>query len=126
MGSGGKLHGCRLRRLGLSATVTAGAPSLHLLELVAGNRCISIGHDCVVGPELLAALRASGVTYVSTRSAGTDHIDVLDARHHGIVVENVEYSADSVADHTLCPRLDAPATPERVLDAIDALRERAA
>jgi xanthine dehydrogenase large subunit len=32
----------------------------------------------------------------------------------------------SVADHKLCPRLDAPATPERVLDAIDALRERAA
>lgn len=88
-------------RLGLSATVTAAAPSLHNLELVAGNRCISIGHDCVVGPEILAGLRASGVSYVSTRSAGTDHIDVLDARHHGIVVENVEYSADSVADHTL-------------------------
>ena len=32
----------------------------------------------------------------------------------------------SVADHKFCPRLDAPATPERVLDAIDALRERAA
>ena len=32
----------------------------------------------------------------------------------------------SVADHRFCPRLDAPATPERVLDAIDALRERAA
>ncbi|MDB5511865.1 MAG: xanthine dehydrogenase molybdopterin binding subunit [Enterovirga sp.] len=31
----------------------------------------------------------------------------------------------SVADHSLCPRLDTPATPERVLFAVQALRERA-
>jgi xanthine dehydrogenase large subunit len=31
----------------------------------------------------------------------------------------------SLADHRLAPRLDAPATPERVLDAIDELRARA-
>jgi xanthine dehydrogenase large subunit len=29
----------------------------------------------------------------------------------------------SVAGHRVCPRLDAPATPERVLDAVDRLRE---
>jgi xanthine dehydrogenase large subunit len=32
----------------------------------------------------------------------------------------------SVADHRFCPRLDTPATPERVLFAVEALRERAA
>jgi xanthine dehydrogenase large subunit len=32
----------------------------------------------------------------------------------------------SLADHRLAPRLDAPATPERVLAAIDELRARAA
>jgi xanthine dehydrogenase large subunit len=32
----------------------------------------------------------------------------------------------SVADHRICPRLDPPATPERVLDAVDRLREQAA
>jgi xanthine dehydrogenase large subunit len=32
----------------------------------------------------------------------------------------------SVADHKICPRLDAPATPERVLMTIDRLREEAA
>ncbi len=31
-----------------------------------------------------------------------------------------------VADHRLSPRLDAPATPERVLAAIDDIRTRAA
>ncbi len=32
----------------------------------------------------------------------------------------------SVADHTICPRLDAPATPERVLMAVERLRRDAA
>jgi xanthine dehydrogenase large subunit len=32
----------------------------------------------------------------------------------------------SVADYRLAPRLDAPATDERILDAVDALRARAA
>jgi xanthine dehydrogenase large subunit len=32
----------------------------------------------------------------------------------------------SVADYRICPGLDAPATPERVLDAVDRLREQAA
>ncbi|MGO4665997.1 xanthine dehydrogenase molybdopterin binding subunit [Bosea sp. 2RAB26] len=31
----------------------------------------------------------------------------------------------SVGDHRFCPRLDAPATPERVLDAVDRMREQA-
>jgi xanthine dehydrogenase large subunit len=31
----------------------------------------------------------------------------------------------SVADYRLCPRLDAPATPERVLFTIEDLRRRA-
>jgi xanthine dehydrogenase large subunit len=31
----------------------------------------------------------------------------------------------SVADHKLCPRLDPPATPEKVLLTIERLRDRA-
>ena len=31
----------------------------------------------------------------------------------------------SVADHRICPRLDAPATPERVLMAIERLKREA-
>ena len=31
----------------------------------------------------------------------------------------------SVADHRVCPRLDAPATPERVLMAVERLRAEA-
>ena len=42
------------------------------------------------------------------------------------VLHAISDAVASVAGHRFCPQLDAPATPERVLDAIDALRERAA
>ncbi|HEX6016112.1 MAG TPA: xanthine dehydrogenase molybdopterin binding subunit, partial [Geminicoccaceae bacterium] len=42
------------------------------------------------------------------------------------VLHAISDAVASVAGRRFCPRLDAPATPERVLDAIDRLRERAA
>ena len=39
--------------------------------------------------------------YISTRSAGYNHIDLCAAEHLGISVENVAYSPASVADYTL-------------------------
>ncbi|MCR9120664.1 MAG: xanthine dehydrogenase molybdopterin binding subunit [Phyllobacteriaceae bacterium] len=39
------------------------------------------------------------------------------------VFEALSHAVASVADYTVCPRLDAPATPERVLMAIERLRE---
>jgi xanthine dehydrogenase large subunit len=42
------------------------------------------------------------------------------------VLHAISDAVASVAGHRFCPRLDAPATPERVLDAVDRLRERAA
>ena len=50
---------------------------------------------------MLLALRREGVRYISTRSAGYNHIDLQSARRVGITVENVAYSPDSVADYTL-------------------------
>jgi D-specific alpha-keto acid dehydrogenase len=41
------------------------------------------------------------VRYISTRSAGYNHIDLAAAEHLGIAVENVAYSPASVADYTL-------------------------
>ena len=38
------------------------------------------------------------------------------------VLHAISDAVASVADHKICPRLDAPATPERVLTAIDRLR----
>lgn len=39
------------------------------------------------------------------------------------VLEAISMAAASVADYRICPRIDAPATPERVLMAIDRLRK---
>jgi D-specific alpha-keto acid dehydrogenase len=66
--------------------------------LSSGNRCISVGHKSQIPHGTLRALRRAGVTYISTRSIGFDHIDVAYANSIGVDVGNVSYSSDSVAD----------------------------
>ncbi|GAQ51248.1 D-isomer specific 2-hydroxyacid dehydrogenase family protein [Streptomyces acidiscabies] len=88
-------------RFGVAPVVTAAAVSKANAELASGNRCISIGHKTQVPNSTLLALRQVGVTYISTRSIGCNHIDVEYAAGLGISVENVTYSPDSVADYTL-------------------------
>jgi D-specific alpha-keto acid dehydrogenase len=88
-------------RLGVMPEITAAAPSEATIGLVAGNRCISIGHKTRIANSTLVALRRAGVTYISTRSIGYNHLDLEYANGLGILVENVDYSPDSVADYTL-------------------------
>ncbi len=88
-------------RLGVRATITHAPVSRDTVALAAGSRCISVGHRTPVTAPVLRALHATGVRHVSTRSIGVDHIDLRAAERLGIVVENVAYSPDSVADYTL-------------------------
>lgn len=69
--------------------------------LASGNRCISVSHKTQITDATLRALKEAGVAYISTRSAGYNHIDVDFAKSVGITVGNVMYSPDSVADYTL-------------------------
>jgi D-specific alpha-keto acid dehydrogenase len=88
-------------RFGVVPTI-AGAPAAEAnIGLAAGNRCVSVGHKTPVTNSILLGLSRVGVTYISTRSVGYDHIDVEYAQSIGISVENVAYSPDSVADYTL-------------------------
>lgn len=87
--------------LGVVPTITAAAVSESNVGLALGNRCISIGHKAHVPNSTLLALGDAGVTYISTRSVGCNHIDVEYARSVGISVGAVAYSPDSVADYTL-------------------------
>ncbi|GAA2127454.1 D-isomer specific 2-hydroxyacid dehydrogenase family protein [Streptomyces synnematoformans] len=88
-------------RFGITPTLTDAALSEANAELASGNRCVSVDHKTrITGPALLALSRA-GVTYLSTRSIGCNHIDVEYAESVGISVGNVAYSPDSVADYTL-------------------------
>jgi D-specific alpha-keto acid dehydrogenase len=88
-------------RLGVVPTITEAALSEANLGLALGNRCISIGHKTPVTNAMLLALSEAGVTYISTRSVGCNHIDVRYAERVGISVGTVAYSPDSVADYTL-------------------------
>jgi D-specific alpha-keto acid dehydrogenase len=88
-------------RLRVVPTITAAPLSEANVGLALGNRCISIGHKTQVTNSTLLALSEVGVTYISTRSVGYNHIDVHYATSVGISVETVAYSPDSVADYTL-------------------------
>lgn len=88
-------------RLGVTPTITDVALSERTVALASGNRCISVGHKTRITPDILRALSQAGVRYISTRSAGYNHIDVDFAQSVGITVGNVAYSPDSVADYTL-------------------------
>jgi D-specific alpha-keto acid dehydrogenase len=87
--------------LGIRPVVTDAPVSAGTVALAAGSRCISVGHRSRIGGPQLAALSDAGVRYISTRSIGFDHVDLEVAARVGIRVENVLYSPDSVADHTL-------------------------
>jgi len=51
---------------------------------------------------LLNDLKKSGVKYVVTRSTGTDHIDLAEAKRIGLKVANIpSYSPESIAEHAL-------------------------
>ncbi|MEC3980828.1 D-isomer specific 2-hydroxyacid dehydrogenase family protein [Amycolatopsis sp. H20-H5] len=88
-------------RFNIMPTITAEAVSEANIELARGSRCISVGHKAHITNSTLRALGQAGVTYISTRSIGYDHLDVDYAESVGISVENVAYSPDGVADYTL-------------------------
>jgi D-specific alpha-keto acid dehydrogenase len=88
-------------RFGVMPTITKAAASEANIELASGNRCISVDHRTQITNPALLALSQAGVTYISTRSIGYNHINVKYAESVGIAVENVAYSPDSVADYTL-------------------------
>lgn len=88
-------------RYGVVPTITEAAASDDNIGLASGNRCISVGHKTEITRSTLLALSQAGVTYISTRSVGYNHIDMTYAESLGVSVGNVAYSPDSVADYTL-------------------------
>jgi D-specific alpha-keto acid dehydrogenase len=106
-------------RYGVTPIVTAAAVSEGNVGLASGNRCISVGHKARISNPTLRALGAVGVTYVSTRSVGYNHVDVEYAASVGISVENVAYSPDSVADYTLMLMLMAVRNARSVIRRVE-------
>ncbi|WP_103355715.1 NAD(P)-dependent oxidoreductase [Amycolatopsis sp. CA-128772] len=107
-------------RLGVRVTLAGGELDEGTAGLAGGHRCVSVGHKSPVSHAVLRALERVGVRYVSTRSVGYDHIDVRYADSLGIVVGNVAYSPDSVADYTLMLMLMAVRDAKSVLSRAEA------
>ncbi|MEU6155053.1 D-isomer specific 2-hydroxyacid dehydrogenase family protein [Actinosynnema sp. NPDC047251] len=107
-------------RFGVALTITEAAVSETNVELASGNRCVSVGHKVRIENAALLALSRAGVRYVSTRSIGYNHIDVEYAESLGLVVENVSYSPDSVADFTLMLMLMVVRNAKSLLRSTDA------
>ncbi|WP_063792488.1 D-lactate dehydrogenase VanH [Streptomyces atriruber] len=104
---------------GVTPAITDAPVSEANVELAAGSRCISVGHKTPVTNATLLALGQVGVTYISTRSIGCNHIDVEYAAETGISVGNVTYSPDSVADYTLMMMLMAVRDAKSVIRRAD-------
>ncbi|MET9290761.1 D-isomer specific 2-hydroxyacid dehydrogenase family protein [Streptomyces sp. NPDC003077] len=107
-------------RYGVVPTITNEPLSEANIDLAVGNRSVSVGHKTHVTRAALFALSRAGVEYLSTRSAGYDHIDVGYAESVGISVGNVAYSPDSVADYTLMLMLMAVRHAKAIIRRVDA------
>jgi D-specific alpha-keto acid dehydrogenase len=106
-------------RFGVMPTITEAAVSEANIELAFGNRCISVGHKTQITNSTLLALSQAGVTYISTRSIGYNHLDVRYAETVGISVENVAYSPDSVADYAVMLMLMAVRNAKSIIRRAD-------
>jgi D-specific alpha-keto acid dehydrogenase len=107
-------------RFGVMPTITEAAVSAGNLMLAHGNRCISIAHKTPLSDSTLLALSQAGVRHVTTRSIGTDHLDVRYAESVGISVATVAYSPHSVADYTLMLMLMALRSAKSTIRRVDA------
>ncbi|WP_311203252.1 D-lactate dehydrogenase VanH [Streptomyces gossypii] len=106
-------------RFGVTPVITDAPVSEANADLASGSRSISVGHKTSIANSALLALGRAGVTYMSTRSIGCNHIDVEYADSVGITVGNVSYSPDSVADFTLMQMLMAVRDAKSIVRSAD-------
>lgn len=85
---------------GVAVTI-AGGPAEATVRSLPRNRYVSVDHRTEVSSRTLGMLARAGVEHLTTRSIGLDHVDLAAAAAHGIMVENVAYAPDGVADFTV-------------------------
>ena len=74
--------------------------SVENIPMVKGHEAVSIlASECT--DEMLEAFAANGVKYLTTRSIGTDHINLKKCKELGIRVGKSKYSPNSVANYTI-------------------------
>ena len=93
---------------------TAEQPSVDNAALAQGYDAVSVVAVPVTA-DILTALHQNGVSLVSTRTIGYDHIDLNAAKALGITVCNAGYDPDAVADYTVMLMLMALRNEKRIL-----------
>ncbi|RHV85974.1 lactate dehydrogenase [Clostridium sp. OF09-36] len=76
-------------------------PTLENAGLVAGCEGVTMLGQGTIDRALLSKYRELGVKCLSTRTIGSDHIDLEAAKELGILVCNASYAPDAVADFTI-------------------------
>ncbi len=89
-------------------------PSRNNADLARGYDAVSVVAVPVTA-DILTALRHNGVTLLSTRTIGYDHIDLEAAKELGITVCNAGYDPDAVADYTVMLMLMALRNEKRIM-----------
>jgi len=76
------------------------------LYLAKGSDAVSVFTNDDVSENIIDKLHSIGIRYITTRSAGYDHINISHAEELGIAVANVpEYSPYSIAEHAVAMML---------------------
>ena len=89
------------RTLDVNLRLVEGNLSMDTLVRAEGCEAVSTLGRSRLDRELLGALKAMGIGFVSTRTIGVDHIDLAAAKELGLRVSHAAYPPDAVADFTL-------------------------
>lgn len=88
-------------KCGVEVTLSSEVPSLENADLVKGYDGVSILGMGKLDEALLSRYHEAGVRFLSTRTIGYNHIDLVAAKKLGISVCNAAYPPNGVADFTV-------------------------
>lgn len=86
---------------GVEIMLSDEAPSLENADLVKGYEGVTVLGMGNVDRDLLSRYSENGVRFLSTRTIGYNHIDLVAAKELGIKVCNAAYPPNGVADFTV-------------------------
>lgn len=86
---------------GVEVTLSDETPSLENADLVKGYEGVTVLGMGNIDRDLLSRYSENGVRFLSTRTIGYNHIDLVAAKELGIKVCNAAYPPNGVADFTV-------------------------
>ena len=93
---------------------TEDRPTLENCDLAAGYPYVSVFTNTVTA-EMLDRFKELGVKMIGTRSIGYDHIDIAHAKEIGMIVTNITYDPEGVAEYTVMDILMAVRRVKEIL-----------